>query len=40
MRDRIEAVSGRLTIDTAPGAGTRVAGGVELSRPARVHAPR
>jgi signal transduction histidine kinase len=30
MRDRIEAIRGRLTIDAAPGRGTVVAGSIEL----------
>ena len=30
MRDRIETVGGRLTIDSAPGRGTRVRGVVPL----------
>jgi signal transduction histidine kinase len=32
MRDRLEAVGGRLTIDTAPGHGTRVIGSVPTPR--------
>jgi signal transduction histidine kinase len=36
MRDRVEAVGGRLTIDAAPGQGTRIRGVVPLrNRPAR-----
>lgn len=30
MRDRIEAVGGRLTIDSSPGHGTRIRGTVPL----------
>jgi signal transduction histidine kinase len=31
MRDRVEAIGGRLTIDTAPGEGTRIRGVVPLA---------
>jgi signal transduction histidine kinase len=31
MRDRIEAVGGRLTIDSAPGRGTRISGAIPLA---------
>jgi signal transduction histidine kinase len=34
MRDRAEAIGGRLTVDTAPGAGCRVAVRAPLARPA------
>ncbi len=34
MRDRLEAVGGSLTIDSAPGRGTRVIGRVPLDQDA------
>ena len=30
MHDRIEAIGGKLIVDTTPGNGTRVAGSVEV----------
>jgi signal transduction histidine kinase len=39
MRDRIEAVGGRLTIDSSPGQGTRIGGVVPLDAPPDRTAP-
>ena len=35
MQDRLTAIGGRLTIESAPGAGTRLAGTIPLRRPGR-----
>ena len=35
MRDRVESVGGRLTIDSAPGDGTRILGAVPLQQELR-----
>jgi signal transduction histidine kinase len=37
MRDRIEAIGGRLTIESKPGGGTRVAGSVPLRDASQPH---
>ena len=39
MRDRVEALGGSLEVTSAPGAGTTVAGGVPVRRPARAGQP-